>query len=110
MNRMTSDMRFVGIFTIIYGAIRCLGIITAIIGIPLIIAGLRLREAADEFDAFGTSGDQGLLEAAFDRQRSFFYIYKILIIVGLVFMALYIVGMILFMGTMMAMFGDVANM
>ena len=29
-NKMTSDMKFVGIFTIIYGALTCLSIIGAI--------------------------------------------------------------------------------
>lgn len=49
VRKMTGDMRFVGLFTIIGGAFACLGIITAIIGVPVIISGLRLHEAADSF-------------------------------------------------------------
>ena len=46
--KMTSDMRFVGLFTIIYGAINCLSIIGAVIGVTMIFIGIRMREAADQ--------------------------------------------------------------
>ena len=42
-DKMTSDMRFVGLFTIIYGVLTCLTIIGALIGVPTIIIGLRIR-------------------------------------------------------------------
>lgn len=94
--KMTSDMKFVGLFTIIYGAITCLSIIGALIGVPLIIAGLRLREAADEYKMFQISNDKNSLRIAFEKQSKYFNILKILIIVSLVLLVLYIIGIILF--------------
>ena len=96
---MTSDMRFVGIFQIIYGALNCLSIIGAAIGIPMIFIGLRMREAADEFDMFKTSNDSKALRRGFELQAKFFKIQKILIIVGLVIMALSIILFIFVIGT-----------
>lgn len=95
-SQMTGDMKFVGIFTIIYGAIMCLSIIGALIGIPLIIAGLRIRESADEYNLFQASNDKNALRRAFEKQSKYFRIQKILIIVGLVLFALYIIGILLF--------------
>ena len=57
VHKMAGDMNFVGIFYIIIGAIECLTIIGAIVGIPLIISGLRLRESADSFKGYLISGD-----------------------------------------------------
>ena len=95
-SKMTSDMNFVGMFTIIYGAISCLSIIGAVVGIPLIIAGLRLREAVDEYRVFQRANDSSALRRAFERQYKYFNILKILIIVSLVFMALYIIFFVVF--------------
>ena len=95
-SKMASDMNFVGMFTIIYGAISCLSIIGAIIGIPLIFAGIRLREAVDEYKIFQTSNSSAALRRAFEKQQRYFYILKILIIVSLVMMVLYIILFIVF--------------
>lgn len=94
-------MKFVGLFTIIYGGLVCLSIIGAIIGIPLIIAGLRLREAADSFEVYSKSNDTATLRKGFEQQGRFFFIQKIIIIVGLVLMALYILFFITTFGTLM---------
>ncbi len=95
-SKMTSDMKFVGLFTIIYGALSCLSIIGAVIGIPLIIAGLRIRESADEYSFFQTTNDNKALRRAFEKQQKYFNILKILIIVGLVLFVLYIVFIMIF--------------
>jgi len=94
--KMTTDMKFVGMFTIVYGVLTSLSIIGAIIGIPLIFAGLRIREAADEFNAFRLTNDNSSLKRGFELQGKYFYIQKIIIIVGLVLTALYIIGIIAF--------------
>ncbi len=94
ISKMTKDMNFVGLATIIYGAINCLMIIGAIIGIPLIFMGLRIREAANLFDIYNHSGDQAALNNAFEKQHRYFYIQKIFIIISLIFMVLYIVTMV----------------
>ncbi|MFZ0454508.1 MAG: DUF5362 domain-containing protein [Ignavibacteriaceae bacterium] len=96
VNKMTGDMQFVGIFYIIIGALQCLSIIGAIVGIPLIICGLRLRESADSFRGYLTTNDTGMLENALERQSRFFFIQKILLIISIVIFVLYIIFIIVF--------------
>ena len=96
VNKMTGDMQFVGIFYIIIGALQCLSIFGAIIGIPVIICGLRLRESADFFKGYLATGDSLMLENAMERQGRFFFIQKVLIIIYLIIFALTIVALIIF--------------
>lgn len=105
VSKMTKDMQFVGIFFIIGGALYCLTIIGALIGIPLIISGLRLRESADAFNNYLGSGNEGVLEDALQKQGKFFFIQKILIIVSIVFFVLYIILIFTFGISMMSNFG-----
>lgn len=95
-DKMIKDMRFVGIFTIVYGAIYCLSIIGAIIGVPVIIIGLRIREAADQFELFKTTNNAASLRMGFELQGKFFRITKILIIIGLVLTLVWIILIIIF--------------
>ena len=92
--KMTSDMKFVGIFTIIYGGLSCLSIFGAVIGIPLIIAGLRLRESADVFNIFSASNDKASLKRGFELQGKYFNILKIMIIIGIVLAVIMFIWMI----------------
>ena len=94
---MTKDMRFVGMFTIIYGAINCLTIIGALIGVPMIFIGIRIREAADQFLIFKATNNSAALRLGFELQGKYFRIVKILIIVQLVLIVLSIIFVILFM-------------
>lgn len=98
---MVKNMKFVGVFTIIYGVISCLGCITAAIGIPMIFAGIRLKESADFYRAYAGANmsNPELLLQAFEKQRKFFNIQKILIIIGLVLTALYLVFIIVMFAT-----------
>ncbi len=98
--KLNGDMRFVGIFNIVYGAILCLSIIGAIVGVPLIIGGIRLREAADSFEVYLRSSDFAALEKGLERQGRFFFIQKVFLIVALVVTGLYILFMIFFFGTL----------
>jgi hypothetical protein len=100
--KMTKDMNFLGMFYIIYGVLTSLSIIGAVIGIPLLISGLRLREAATELNTFRDSNDSNYLKRGFELQGKFFNIHKIIIIVGLVIAVLYIIGIIFFFGTMVS--------
>jgi hypothetical protein len=93
---MVRDMHFVGIFAIIYGILACLTIIGMIFGIPYIFVGIRLREAADEFTKYTESKNEENLLNAFIRQGRSFFIIKVLVIIGLAFFVLYIIGLILF--------------
>ena len=96
VSKMAGDMNFVGLFYVIIGAIECLTIIGAIVGIPLIICGLRLRESADSFKGYLTSGDSFMLERALEREGRFFFIQKVLMIITIAFFVLYIIFFIVF--------------
>lgn len=91
LNKLSGDMNFVGLFFIIIGALECISIFGAIIGIPLIISGLRLRESSTSFGTFLTSGNEAALDNAFEKQSRFFFILKVLIIIGLVLFVLEII-------------------
>jgi len=95
-SKMVRDMRFVGLFTVIYGILACLTIVGMIFGIPYIFVGLRLREAADDFTKYVENRHEENLLSAFIRQGKSFFIVKVLVIVGLAIFALYIIGLILF--------------
>ena len=105
VSKMSGDMRFVGIFYIIMGALNCLSIIGAIIGVPYIICGLRLRESADAYNSFLGTNDSNLLERAFERQGSFFFIQKVLMIIGLILAVFGIFLLIAFSAAIFNSFG-----
>ncbi len=100
IKKMNSDIRFLGMFYIIYGAITCIGIITALIGVPYIIMGMRLRESADSFARYNELGDDMDLNMALEKQQRFYFINKILILIGLAFLLLYIILIIVFLSFM----------
>ncbi len=104
-DKMTKDMRFVGMFSIIYGAIACLTIIGALIGVPTIIIGLRIREAADQFAIFKMTNEAAALRNGFELQGKYYRIIKILIIVGLVLTAIYLILIIVFFSYFISAFG-----
>jgi len=99
-SKMTSDMKFVGMFLIVYGVLTSLTIIGALFGIPMVISGLRLREAAEELDTFRGTNSIDALRRGFELQGKFFNIQKILILVGIAIFALYIIIVIFFFGSM----------
>ena len=96
--KMTKDMRFIGMYHIIIGAIACLSIIGAVIGVPVIFIGIRMREAADQFDIFKSSNNAQALRRGFELQGKYFNIWKILIIIGIVITVLYLIAIFFFFG------------
>ena len=100
--KMTNDMRFVGIFSIIYGAFTCLSIIGALIGVQIIFVGLRMREAADQFSTFRITNNAASMRAGFELQGRFFHILKILIIVQIVLIVLMIIFFVVFISYFMS--------
>ncbi len=95
-DKMVKDMRFVGMFAIIYGALTCISIIGAVLGVPIIFVGLRMREAADQFNLFKLSNDALSLRMGFELQGKFFRILKILIIIQIVLIVAAIIFAIAF--------------
>jgi len=96
INKMTGDMNFVGIFYIIVGALYSLTIIGAVLGIPLIICGLRLRESSTSFTSYVVTNDESMLERALERQSRFFFIQKVFMIITLVIFVIYIIIFLIF--------------
>lgn len=90
MSKMIADMRFNAYFTMIYGVLACITLIGAIIGVPMFISGLRLRDSADEYKQYLYTGDIAAIFKGFENQKTYFFIQKVFIIVGLVFFVLYI--------------------
>jgi len=96
INKLSGDMNFVGLFFIIIGALECLTIVGAIVGIPLIICGLRLRESSNSFNNFLSTNNEAALDNALEKQSRFFFIQKILIIISIVLFVVYFVFLIVF--------------
>lgn len=102
-DKMTKDMHFVATFLIVYGAINCLTIIGALIGVPIIFAALSIKESADHFSFFKKTNNPASMRTAFEAQGKYFHIFKILIIISLVIMALSIILAIVFVSTFIGM-------
>lgn len=97
--RLVGNMRFVGMYYMITGILACLTIVGAIIGVPIFIAGSRLRDAAENLRVYGDSRSEETLNRALNLQNSSFFIYKIIILVSIVLFVLYAIGIILFIGS-----------
>lgn len=113
--KMSKDMKFIGIITILSGALSCLTIIGAIIGIPNIIMGIRLKDSADHFQRYSELTNPADLEFAIFKQQSYFFIYKVLALIGiglfLLMIIFYIVLFVFFFSrgvNFMDQFNDVA--
>ncbi len=89
LRRLSSDMTFLAWYYIIVGALTCLSIVGALIGVPQIISGLRLKDSADELSRYVYEPNPQLLEQALNFQQKFFFIQKVLVIIGLVVIAIY---------------------
>ena len=91
---LATYMRFIGLIAMIAGVIYCITIIGALFGVPYIIMGKRLRESADAFSSYNSSGSVNDLNTAIEKQTKSFFIQYVLTIIGLVLMVIYIIVMI----------------
>jgi hypothetical protein len=93
---MAKNMKFIGIWHIILGVLYCLSCVGAVIGIPIIFMGIRLRESAESFLSYVSSkmSDSSILMFALQKQSRYFHIIKILIIIGIVLICLEIIFLI----------------
>jgi len=90
ISKMSKDMTFLAILLIIYGALSCLTIIGALVGVPYIFAGLRMKEAAEHFKSYLFNKNVSNLNYALERQQRMFFIFKVLAIIGIVLFVLII--------------------
>ena len=91
--KMTSDMKFVGMFQIVYGAFACLSIIGALVGIPMIMSGLRLRDSADAYTNYQSTPDPNWLSRALQFQGGYFNLQKIVAIISII---MFVVGILFY--------------
>ena len=91
---MAKYMNFIGLLQIIGGALYCITIIGAIIGIPVIFMGIRLREAAEGFKRYLASDSKQDLSFAIERQTKSFFIQFVLAIISLALVGVYIIILI----------------
>lgn len=87
--KMARDMRFVAWFNILYGGLVSLTIIGALLGVPMLIGGLRLKGSADAFDGYRRTNDLEGIAHALEQQSRYFFIQKVFVIVAIVFFILY---------------------
>jgi hypothetical protein len=98
LRSMSGDMTFLAIFEIIIGALYCLTIIGAAIGIPMIFAGMRLKESAEAFTSYTTAAESGMLRGALEKLGRHFHIHKILVIVSIALTILYVIFVVFLFG------------
>lgn len=91
INSLSGWMKFLGIYTIVMGAISCLGIITAAIGVPLIFAGISLTKGSTAIKEYADLNSPHVLFNVFTYLKKYFKIQGILAIVALALTVLYIV-------------------
>lgn len=99
---MNKNLNFVGILNIVFGAISCLSIIGAIVGVPQIIAGIRLRDANEKLKFFFSDENNTHFKDSISQIAKYFEITKIIFIINLVLIALVVV----FYVALFAFFGE----
>lgn len=97
LDSLSGWMKFMGIYTIIVGALTCLGIITAAIGIPMIFSGIGLHNASKSLKEYKELSNQFSLNDFFAYLHKYFKIQGIFVIIGIVLSVLYITFLIVFL-------------
>lgn len=100
LQNMANWAKFRGVMDIIIGVLNCLGLVTAIYGVPLIIAGIKLLDSVSALQEAIKSDNQEKIVAFFNGNRQFFMFSGISTIIKTVFMLL----MSLVWGALMLLF------
>jgi hypothetical protein len=104
IKKLSGDMKMIGAILVFIGALSCMTIIGLILGLPTIIMGIRLRESAESFRLYSTTGDTTALEAAFIKQERYFFTQKVIMLGGLLVMFLFVAVVVMFGITVSHMF------
>jgi hypothetical protein len=95
---LKKHMRFIsvmqqifGVISIIAGAFLCLGIISAIMGIPQIIAGVKLFKSGSSFSLVANTQQECDIVSAIEHLYSYWKYALIAFIASIVFIIIYIV-------------------
>ena len=96
LDSLSGWMKFIGIYTIVVGAITCIGIITAAIGIPMIFSGIGLTNASKSLKEYREYNNQFTLNDFFTYLNKYFKIQGIFAIIGIVLSVIYIAFLLIF--------------
>jgi len=94
-------MKFNGVMLILQGALSCLGCITIIIGVPLVMAGIALFGSAGVMDQMGGVSPGTL--PLFQKLKTFNLCFGIYHIILIAILLVYLVFLIFFFGSMMTL-------
>ncbi len=109
--RLVKWTKFVGIMNIITGAIYCLTILffsipTAIMGVITIVMGTKLTNAASHLQFAAQNKDAVSFTTAMDQLRAYFLINGVLFIIFIVFIALGLIFISFFAGSLLDFFNE----
>lgn len=96
IDTLSGWMKFIGIYTIVIGAITCIGIITAALGVPMIFAGIALTKGSSSIKLYKEYSSPFILNELFTSLNKYFKIQGILAIVGIVISIIYFVFILFF--------------
>ena len=91
--KLGRDLRFVGTFHVVYGALQCLSIIGAIVGIPYLLFGLRSRDAGEAFIRHAEMADEMTLADAHRHLADGMKMFKFACIAAIV---LFVIGILIY--------------
>ena len=111
LEKLVKWTKFVGIMNIITGAIYCLTILffsipTAIMGVITIVMGTKLTNAASHLQFAAQNKDAVSFTTAMDQLRAYFLINGVLFIIFIVFIALGLIFISFFAGSLLDFFNE----
>ncbi len=98
LKSLKSWSAFQAVLEIIQGALLCLGIITAIVGVPKIIAGVKLLNAGDDIQSHMQTGDPRKMDSSINNITGYFKLNGISNIINICLNILTILFIIIFIG------------
>lgn len=94
--------QIVGVLTIMSGAMACLGIITAIFGVPVLISGIRLFNSGSNLSIVASTGDEKQLALGIANLAS----YWKWMLINFIIIAICFILMFALFGSLIAMMGS----
>ncbi|MDP7398905.1 MAG: DUF5362 family protein [Lentisphaeria bacterium] len=101
-------IKFIGVMMIIYGALQCVAVFTAVIGWIPIWIGIKLNRAAGLVTQAFESGNESVAMAATEELGSALKILGIFFLVGLILLALVIIVYIVIIVVAVGVFASAA--
>ncbi len=101
-------IKFLGVMFIIYGAVQCLAIVSAVIGWIPIWIGIKLNRTADLVTQAFESGNESIAMAATEELGSALKILGIFFLVSLILIVLVIIAYIVFFVVIFGLFASAA--